>query len=159
MSWKSGNFLRILFGSAYWERLNQIKKMGERVETASCGFLRFPAGFCSFLRLQTTYLADQGLNLQKSAKIFDKLPFLPFSLSHLALPNFGAMERKDKIHWRKSKTSSGDGAQDFADLRWPCNSQRESGRFARIDSQKKNLIFITFERFARIASNLRFAIF
>ena len=44
------------------------------------------AVFCSFLRLQTTYLADQGPNLQKSAKIFDKLPFLPFSLSHLALP-------------------------------------------------------------------------
>ena len=36
--------------------------------------------------LQTTYLADRGPNLQKSAKIFDELPFLPFSLSHLALP-------------------------------------------------------------------------
>ena len=60
--------------------------MGERVETASCDFLRFPAVFCSFLRLQTTYLADQGTNLQKAAKIFDKLPFLPFNLSDLALP-------------------------------------------------------------------------
>ena len=57
-----------------------------RFSAVSCGFLRFPAVFCSFLRLQTTYLTDQGPNLQKSAKIFDKLPFLPFSLSHLALP-------------------------------------------------------------------------
>ena len=63
------------------------------VETASCdfcdfcGFLRFPAVFCSFLRLQTTYLADQGPNLQKFATIFEKLPFLPFSLSRLSLPN------------------------------------------------------------------------
>ena len=44
-------------------------------------------------------------------------------------------------------------------LRWPVDSQRESGRFARIDSQEKPLIFITCERFAQIASNLRFAIF
>ena len=44
-------------------------------------------------------------------------------------------------------------------LRYPGNSQRESGRFARIDSQKKKRIFITFKRIARIASNLRFAMF
>ena len=48
-------------------------------------------------------------------------------------------------------------------LRWPGASQRESGRFARIDSREwirsKTPIFITCERFARIASNLRFAIF
>ena len=43
-------------------------------------------------------------------------------------------------------------------LRWPGDSQRESGRFARIDSQK-NPIFMTFERFARIASNLQIAMF
>ena len=60
--------------------------MGERGRNC---FLRFPAVSCAFLqflRLQTTYLADQGPNLQKSAKIFDKLPLLPFSLSRLALP-------------------------------------------------------------------------
>ena len=67
-----------LMGEIKWEK---------GVETAiSCGFLRFPAVSCSFLRLQTTYLGDQGPKLQKSAKIFDKLPFLPFSLAHLALP-------------------------------------------------------------------------
>ena len=45
-------------------------------------------------------------------------------------------------------------------LRWPGDSHRESGRFARMDSQEKEkTIFITFERFARITSNLRFAIF
>ena len=47
-------------------------------------------------------------------------------------------------------------------LRWPGDSQRESGRFTRIDSResirRKNPIFITCEQFARIASNLRFAI-
>ena len=58
--------------------------MGERARNC---FLRFSAVSGGFLRLQTTYLADQGANLQKSAKIFDKLPFLPFSLSHLALPD------------------------------------------------------------------------
>ena len=59
-------------------------KWEKGVETASCDF---PAVSCGFLRLQTTYLADHGPNLQKSARIFDKLPFLPFSLSHLALAN------------------------------------------------------------------------
>ena len=47
-------------------------------------------------------------------------------------------------------------------LRWPGDSQRESGRFARSDSQKhkKKTHFIACERFARIASkNLRFATF
>ena len=60
--------------------------MGERGRNC---FLRFPAVSCGFLQFSAapnTYLADQGPNLQKSAKIFDKLPFLPFSLSHLALP-------------------------------------------------------------------------
>ena len=66
-------------GETKWEK-------GE--ESASCDFLQFPAVFCSFLRLQTTYLADQEPNLQKSAKIFDKLLFLPFSRSHLALPKY-----------------------------------------------------------------------
>ena len=61
------------------------RKGSKLLPAISCDFLRFPAVFCSFLRLQTTYRADQGPNLQKSAKIFDKLPFLPFSLSHLAL--------------------------------------------------------------------------
>ena len=43
--------------------------------------------------------------------------------------------------------------------RWPGNSQRESGRLARIDSREKPPIFIiTCDRFARVASNLRFAI-
>ena len=47
----------------------------------------------------------------------------------------------------------------------PGDSQRESGRFARIDSResgairRKVPIFITPERFARIASNMRFAVF
>ena len=35
-------------------------------------------------------------------------------------------------------------------LRWPGDSQRESERFARIDG-RETLIFIVFERFARIA--------
>ena len=52
---------------------------------------------------------------------------------------------------------------DFFSLRWPGVSQRESGRFARIDSResirRKKPIFITCERFARIASNLWFASF
>ena len=59
--------------------------MGERGRNCFLR-LRFPAVFCSFLRLQATDLADQGPNLQKSAKIFDKLLFFPFSLSHLVLP-------------------------------------------------------------------------
>ena len=71
------------------QRLMGETKWDKGVETASCDFLRFPAVSCSFLRLQTTYFADQGPNLQKSAKVFDKLPFLPFSLSLLALPEFG----------------------------------------------------------------------
>ena len=50
-------------------------------------------------------------------------------------------------------------------LRWPGDSQRESVRFARIKPYnryariKPYLIFITCERFARIASSLRFATF
>ena len=50
-------------------------------------------------------------------------------------------------------------------LRWPGDSQRESPRFTRnsIDSResirRKTSIFIMCERFSRIASNLRFAIF
>ena len=48
-------------------------------------------------------------------------------------------------------------------LRWPGDSQRESGWFAWTDSResirRKTPIFKTFERFAQIASNLRFAIF
>ena len=49
-------------------------------------------------------------------------------------------------------------------LRWPGDSQREPGRFARSDSRelirrKKNLIFIACKRFARTASNPRFALF
>ena len=49
---------------------------------------------------------------------------------------------------------------------WPGDSQHKSWRFAQIDScesicrkKKENYIFITCKRFARIASNLRFAIF
>ena len=49
-----------------------------------------------------------------------------------------------------------------SELRWPGDSQCESGRFARIDShesiRRKTPIFIACERFARIASNLRFAV-
>ena len=52
-------------------------------------------------------------------------------------------------------------------LRLHGDSQHESGRFARITSREslcrktltKRLFFITFEQFARIASNLLFAIF
>ena len=48
------------------------------------------------------------------------------------------------------------------ELRWPGDSQRESGRFARTDSResicRKTPIFITCERFAQIASKLRFSI-
>ena len=43
------------------------------------------------------------------------------------------------------------------------DSQRESGRFARIDScksiRRRNYFHNVFERFARIASSLRFANF
>ena len=49
-------------------------------------------------------------------------------------------------------------------IKWPGDSQRDSGRFARIDSCESTrreplLNFITCERFARIASNLRIASF
>ena len=47
-------------------------------------------------------------------------------------------------------------SQQMRHLRWAGDSQRESGRFARIDSQKIPIL-IMFERFARIVSNLRFA--
>ena len=44
-------------------------------------------------------------------------------------------------------------------LRWPGDSQRESGRIARIDSResirRNRPIFITCERFAAIRANLR----
>ena len=43
-------------------------------------------------------------------------------------------------------------------FRWLGHSQRESGRFARIDSQR-NPTFHTVRGFARIASNLRFVNF
>ena len=70
--------------------------MGERGRIGNC-FLRFSVIFCGFLRLQGHfYLADQGPNLQKSAKIFDKLPFLPLSLPHLALPD---SKRKTHKHF------------------------------------------------------------
>ena len=70
-----------LMGETKWEKGVELLPAA-----VSCGFLRFPAVFCSFLRLQTTYFADQR-SKTKSAKIFDKLLFLPFSLSHLALPD------------------------------------------------------------------------
>ena len=44
-------------------------------------------------------------------------------------------------------------------LRWPGDSQRESGRFDSHESiRRKTPSFIVSGRFARIASNLRFAI-
>ena len=54
---------------------------------------------------------------------------------------------------------------DFGtELRWPGDSQRESWRFKQIDSResirrKKKTIFITCERFARIASKPAIRIF
>ena len=48
------------------------------------------------------------------------------------------------------------------ELRWPSDSQRELGAVRNANwggSQKKKNIFITCKLFARIASNLRFAIF
>ena len=65
------------------QRLMGETKWEKRVETVSCDFLRFPAVFCGSKPL-TLQIKDQIC--KKSAKIFDKLPFLPFSLSHLALP-------------------------------------------------------------------------
>ena len=51
--------------------------------------------------------------------------------------------------------------RDFSH-RWPGDSQRKSGQFARIDShesvRKKRVFFIRFESFTRIASNLRFVV-
>ena len=76
------------FRPYFGQRLLGETKWEKGVETAPCDSLRFPAVSCGFLRLQTTYLADQRPNLQKSAKIFDKLPFLLFTLSHLALPEY-----------------------------------------------------------------------
>ena len=76
--------LRIFWG--FFSEVTSRGKKKPQKPAIFCGFLRFSAVFCSFLQLQTTYLADQGPNLQKSAKIFDKLPFLPCSLSHWALP-------------------------------------------------------------------------
>ena len=54
--------------------------MGE-VETAIFCDLWFPAVFCSFLQFSkplTLQIKDQIC--KKSAKVFDMLPFLPFSL-------------------------------------------------------------------------------
>ena len=92
-----------------WQCLMGESKWEKGVETASSDFLRFPAVSCGFLRLQTTYLANQGPNLQKSAKIFDKLPFLPFSLSHLlreAKPG-GFQTRVFPTFFGKGRTLSG----------------------------------------------------
>ena len=69
------------------------RKGSKLLPAISCGFLRF---FCSFLRLQTTYLADQGPNLPKNLrKSSTSCRFLPFSLSHLALPNNSFSSAKD----------------------------------------------------------------
>ena len=52
---------------------------------------------------------------------------------------------------------------DLGKVRLPGDSQRESGRFALIDSResirRESPIFITYEQLPRIASNRRFAIF
>ena len=68
-------------------------KWEKGVETASCDFLRFRAVCCGVLQFSAVpnHFADQGPNLEKSLKIFDKLRFFPFSLSHLALPNLRSM--------------------------------------------------------------------
>ena len=59
-----------------------MKSRSKLLPAIFCGFLRFSAVFCSSKPI-TLQIRDQiG---KKSAKIFDKLPFLP--LSHLALPN------------------------------------------------------------------------
>ena len=50
------------------------------------------------------------------------------------------------------------GGGGLQGLRWPGDSQRESGRFSRIDSRRKPPVFITCQQFERIASKLRFAI-
>ena len=55
-------------------------KWEKGVEIVSCDFLRFPAVFWSF-PAAPNHFADQAPNQKKSARIFDKLPFLPFSLS------------------------------------------------------------------------------
>ena len=60
-------------------------KWEKGVEIASCDFLRFPA--VSYGSKPPALQIKEPKNLQKSAKIFDKVPFLPFSLSHLALLN------------------------------------------------------------------------
>ena len=96
------------------QRLMGETKWEKGVETASCDFLRFPALFCDFLRLQTTYLADQGPNLQKSAKIFDKLPFLPFSLSHFSGSAFGQLARSARKCFEKCLVRN---------CKWPMGSQ------------------------------------
>ena len=88
-SWPFVSFCGISLGPTIGQRIMGETKVTKREKGSNC-FLRFPAVFCGFLRASAalnTYLADQGPNLQKSAKIFDKLPFLPFSLSHLALPD------------------------------------------------------------------------
>ena len=64
-----------LMGETQWEK---------GVETASCVFLRFPAVFCGSKPL-TLQLKDQICKNLRKAKVFDKLPFLPFSLSQIAV--------------------------------------------------------------------------
>ena len=60
-----------LMGETTWEK---------GVETASCD-LRFPAVSCGFLQFSAPPNHLPCRSRTKSAKIFGKLPFLPFSLS------------------------------------------------------------------------------
>ena len=58
-----------------------------RFSAVFCENLRFPAVFCENLRSQDTVIPRKSENLQKSAKICELAPFVPFSLSLLIPPD------------------------------------------------------------------------
>ena len=79
---QNGHFGRIsstLYFTMFQSSMGE--KMGERGRNC---FLRFPAVSCGFLRFSAAPNHLPCRSRTRSAKIFDKLPFLPFSLSHLA---------------------------------------------------------------------------
>ena len=56
-----------------------------RFPAVFCEILRFPAVFCEYLHLQNAVIPRKSENLQKSAKICEKLR-IRLGLSHLVCP-------------------------------------------------------------------------
>ena len=88
---------------------------------------------------------DVFFNLLKGEKILDDQP------EHTRDCTNG----RNNTHCACMSASVSSG-QDVSGLRWPGDSQRESGQFASINScksiRRKTSIFVRCERFARIAS-------